>query len=65
MVGLMVSDAEYFAKVNPQRLTSMEEDSKKELAQYRKDELDRALRRSGKVKPEPQEITYGRFPEEA
>lgn len=60
-----MSDAEYFAKVNPQRLTSMEEDSKKELAQYRKDELDRALRRSGKVKPEPQEITYERFPEEA
>jgi hypothetical protein len=60
-----MSDAEFFAKVNPQRLTSLDEDFKKEQAQFLKDELDRALRRSGKVKPEPQETTYERFPEEA
>ena len=60
-----MSDAEFFAKLKPQRLTSLDEDFKKEQAQFLKDELDRALRRSGKVKPEPQEITYERFPEEA
>ena len=60
-----MSDAEFFAKVKPKRLTSLDEDFKKEQAQFLKDELDRALRRSGKVKPEPQEVTYERFPEEA
>lgn len=59
-----MSDAEFFAKVKPQRLTSLDEDFKKEQAQFLKDELDRALRRPGKVKPEPQETTYERFPEE-
>ena len=60
-----MSDIEFFAKVSPKRLTSFEEDFKRDQAQFRKDELDRALRRSGKVKSEPQEITYERFPEEA
>ncbi len=59
-----MSDIEFFAKVNPQRLTSLDEDFKKEQAQFRKDELDRALRWSGKIKSEPQETTYERFPEE-
>ncbi len=60
-----MSDAEFFAKVKPQRLASLDEDFKKEQAQFLKDELDRALRRSGRAKPEPQETTYERFPEEA
>lgn len=60
-----MSDAEFFAKVTPQRLSSLDEDFKKEQAQFLKDELDRALRRTGKVKTEPQEVTYERFPEEA
>lgn len=60
-----MSDIEFFAKVSPKRLTSLDEDFKKDQAQFRKDELDRAFRRSGKAKPEAHEITYERFPEEA
>lgn len=60
----MMGDAEFFAKVNPQRLISLDEDLKKERAQFRKDELDRALRQAGKVMPEPQETVYERFPSE-
>lgn len=58
-----MSDLEYLGKVNPNPLTSLEEDFKRERAQFQKDELDRALRRSGKlVKSEP-ELTYERFEE--
>lgn len=60
-----MSDVEFFAKVKPQRLTSLDEDFKKEQAQFRKDELDKDLRRSVQAKSEPQETTYERFPEEA
>ena len=60
-----MSDIEFFAKVSPKRLTSPEEDFKKDQAQFRKEELDRALRRSGKLMAEPRETTYERFPEEA
>ena len=59
-----MSDIEFFAKLKPQRLTSLDDDFKKEQSQFLKDELDRALRRSGKLKPEPHETTYERFPEE-
>lgn len=59
-----MSDIEFFAKVSPKRLTSLEEDFKRDQAQFRKDELNRALMRSGKVKSEPQETSYERFPEE-
>jgi len=58
-----MSDLEYVGNMKPQRLTSLEEDFKRERAQFQKDELDRALRRSGKlVTPEP-ETTYERFEE--
>ena len=58
-----MSDLEYVGKLNPKPLTSLDEDFKKERAQFQKDELDRALRRSGNlVKPEP-ETTYERFEE--
>lgn len=54
---------EYVGKVNPKPLTSLEEDFKRDREQFRKDELDRALRRSGKlVMPE---VVYDRFPEES
>ena len=59
-----MSDIEFFAKVSPKRLTSLEKDFKKDQVQFRKDELDRVFRRSGKLKAEEQEITYERFPEE-
>ena len=61
---IAMADIEFFSKLNPQKLTSLGEDFEKEQAQFLKDELDRALRRSGKLKPEPQETTYERFPEE-
>jgi len=60
----MGSDIEYMGKLNPQRLTSLSEDFERERAQFRKDEQNRALRRSGELKPEPIETTYERFPEE-
>lgn len=59
-----MADIEFFAKLNPKKLTSLDEEFKKEQAQFRKDELDRAFRRSGKVAPKLQEITYERFSEE-
>jgi hypothetical protein len=45
-----MSDIEFFAKVSPKWLTSLEEDFKKDQAQFRKDELDRVFRQSGKLK---------------
>lgn len=58
-----MSDLDYVGKLNPKPLTSLDEDFKKERAQFQKDELDRALRRSGKLtEPEP-ETTYERFEE--
>jgi hypothetical protein len=60
-----MGNVQFFSKLIPKRLTSLDEDFKKEQAQFLKDELDRALSRSGKVKTEPQEVTYERFPEEA
>lgn len=59
-----MGDLEYVGQMRPKALTSLEEDFKRDRAQFQKDELDRALRCSGKlVKPEP-ETTYERFPEE-
>lgn len=56
-----MSDLEYVGKMSPKPLTSLEEDYKRDREQFRKDELDRALRRSGKfVKPES-DTTYERF----
>jgi len=58
-----MANIEYLGKLKAIPLTSLEEDFKRERAKFQKDELDRALRRSGKlITPEP-EITYERFPE--
>ena len=58
-----MNDLEYVGKMNPKPLSSLEDDFKRDRAQFQKDELDRALRRSGKlVTPEP-ETTYERFEE--
>lgn len=59
-----MSDIEFLGQVKPKRLTSLEEDFKKSQAEFRKDELNRALRRSGKINQESTETTYERFPEE-
>ena len=56
------SDARYFGKLNPLRLTSLEEGFKAWRAEMKADDLKRELKRAGKL-PEP-EITRERFPEE-
>jgi t-SNARE complex subunit (syntaxin) len=50
-----MSDAEFFAKIMPKRLTSLAEDFKKSQDEFRQDEKNRELRRAGKL-PTP-EIT--------
>ena len=54
-----MSDAEYFAKITPKRLTSLAEDFKKSQEEFRQDEKARELRRAGKL-PIP-EITRERL----
>ena len=58
-----MSDIELFAKVNPQRLTSLDEDFKAWRKEMQEDERRNALKRVGKLKAEPVETTYERFPD--
>lgn len=58
-----MSDAEFFAKLSPKRLTSLEEDFKAWRKEMQKDEKRNALRRLGKLDTEPVETTYERFDE--
>jgi len=60
-----MSDVQFFAKLNPRRLTSLEEDFKVWRKEMQEDEKLNALKRAGKLNAEPVEITYERFPEEA
>jgi hypothetical protein len=64
VIIICMSDIEFFAKVNPQRLTSLDEDFKAWRKEIQEDDKRNALRRAGKLKPEPVETTYERFPEE-
>lgn len=59
-----MSTLEFLGQIKPKRLTSLEEDFKKSRAEFRQDELNRALRRSARINQEPLETTYERFPEE-
>lgn len=59
-----MSNIEFLGQIKPKRLTSLEEDFKSSQAEFRKDEVNRALRRSGKINHESMETTYERFPEE-
>jgi len=59
-----MSDVQFFAKLNPKRLTSLEEDFKAWREEIQEDDKQNALRRAGKIKPESVESTYERFPEE-
>ena len=59
-----MSDVEFFAKVNPQRLTSLDEDFKAWRKEFQWDEKRNALKRAGNLKAEPVETTYERFPED-
>ncbi len=60
-----MSDIEFFAKLNPQRLTSLDEDFKAWRKEFQEDEKLNILKRTGKLKVEPVEITYERLPEES
>jgi len=60
-----MSDAEFFAKINPKKLTSLDEDFKVWRKEIQEDEKRNALKKAGKLKSEPIETTYERFPEEA
>ena len=55
---------EFFARVKPKRLTSLEEDFKAWRKQMLEDDKRNALRRVDKLTPEPVVTTYERFPEE-
>ena len=55
-----MSDAEFFAKIMPKRLTSLAEDFKNSQDEFRQDEKNIELRRAGKL-PAP-EITRERLP---
>lgn len=59
-----MSDIEFFSKINPQRLTSLEEDFKSWRKEFQDDEMRNASRKVGKLKAEPVETTYERFPED-
>ena len=59
-----MSDVQFFAKLNPKRLTSLEEDFKAWREEIQEDDKRDALRRAGKIKPESVKSTYERFPEE-
>lgn len=54
---------EFFAKLNPKRLTSLEEDFKAWRKGMQEDDKRNALRRAGKLNPEPVETIYERFTE--
>ena len=60
-----MSDVEFFAKIKPKRLTSLAEDFKESQAVFRRGELNREMRRSGKLKQAPIETSYERYPEES
>ena len=56
--------AEFFAKLNPQRFTSLDEDFKAWRKEFHEDEKRNVLKRAGKLEPDSVEITYERFQEE-
>lgn len=60
-----MADIEFFSSLNPQRLTSLDEDFKVWRKEFQEDEKRNALKRAGKLNAEPVETTYERFPEES
>ena len=60
---MAMSDVEFFANMNPKRLTSLDEDFKAWRKEIQEDDKRNVLRRAGKLKVEPVETTYERFPE--
>ena len=58
-------DIEFFAKMNPKKLTSLDEDFKAWRKEIQDDDKRNALRRAGKLEAEPAETTYESCPEES
>lgn len=56
-----MSDVEFFAKLSPKKLTSLDEDFKAWRKEMREDGKQNALKRVGKKKAEPVETSYERF----
>jgi len=56
-----MSSVKFFAKLNPKRLTSFEEDFKAWRKEFLEDEKRNALRGAGKLKVELVETTYERI----
>lgn len=59
-----MDDLEYAGRASAQKLTSNEQDNKAAQAQYRQDMMANALRRATSRKPQTEELTRERFPEE-
>jgi len=55
-----MSDIEFFSKLNPKKLTSLDEDFKAWRKEFQEDEKQNALKRAGKLKPESVELIYER-----
>ena len=60
-----MSNIEYFAKLSHKKLTSLDEEFNAWRREFQEGEKRNALIRAGKLKAEPVETTYERFPEEA
>ena len=59
-----MDDIEYAGRASTLKLTTNEEDNKSAQAQYRQDMIANALRRATSKKPQIEELTRERFPEE-
>ena len=59
-----MSNIEYFAKLSPKKLTSLDEDFKAWRKEMQEDDRRNALKRAGKLKAEPVETTYERIIDE-
>ena len=62
---LKMSNVEFFSRLDPKKLTSLDEDFKAWRKEFQEDEKRNALRRAGKLKVEPAETTYESCPEES
>jgi hypothetical protein len=60
-----MDDIEYVGRASSQKMTSIEQDNKAAQTQYRQDTMTAALRRTTPKKPQIEELTRERFPEES
>ena len=60
-----MSDIEFFAKLAPKRLSSLDDDLKAWRNEFQEDEKRNAQKRAGKIKIEPLETIYERDSDES